>query len=227
MICVTSWQTTLLSSVTTRPSKAHSLSISSPAQPGPGFERSTLFHPAFLTYLAVRTTDPLTRDQLTYARLLVRESLRHGGQGWLEYDRLFRQQVAIDQSLRWNTIHSGLQATTILGQRSGGGMACSICQECDHTPSQCATAHIQQPVCPQAAGHRAGRHYLDGQVGNYRCACHGTRGRRVPRYLYLSPCLFHLQPPLSRGRVSPISGMPFIFRCFTYSNGLCFINSWN
>ena len=101
---------------------------------------------AFLTYLAVRTTDPLTRDQLTYARLLIRESLRHGGQGWLEYDRLFRQQVAIDQSLRWNTIHSGLQATTILGQRSGGGMACSICQECDHTPSQCAMAHIQQPV---------------------------------------------------------------------------------
>ena len=103
---------------------------------------------AFLTYLAVRTTDPITRNQLTYARLVVRESLRHGGQGWLEYDRLFRQQAALDSSLQWNTIHPGLQATTILGQRSGGGTSCSICQECDHTPGQCAMAHVQQLVLP-------------------------------------------------------------------------------
>ena len=101
---------------------------------------------AFLTYLAVRTTDPLTRDQLTYAWLVIREHLRHGGQGWLEYDRLFRQQAALDRTLQWNTIQPALQATTILGQRVGGGVTCTICHECDHTASQCAMAYVQQPL---------------------------------------------------------------------------------
>ena len=44
----------------------------------------------FLTYLAVSTSDAATRDHLTYAMLVVREAMRHGGQGWMEYDRLFR-----------------------------------------------------------------------------------------------------------------------------------------
>ena len=93
----------------------------------------------FLTYLAVGTTDPVTCNQLTYTTLLVREAMRHGGQGWLEYDRLFRQQAALDPSLSWNIIHPGLQATIILGQRSyNAGTFCTHCQECDHSVSQCA-----------------------------------------------------------------------------------------
>ena len=43
----------------------------------------------FLTYLAVRSSDQATRERLIYAKLLVREALRHGGRGWLDYDRLF------------------------------------------------------------------------------------------------------------------------------------------
>ena len=101
----------------------------------------------FLTYLAVGTMDPATRDRLTYAVLLIREAMRHGGQGWMEYDRLFRQQAAIDPSLQWNTIHPGLQATTILAQRpSGAGTYCVTCQECDHVASQCALPQLQQLV---------------------------------------------------------------------------------
>ena len=68
----------------------------------------------FVSFLAVGTTDCVTWEGLAYATLLIRESLRHGGSGWLEYDRLFRQQAAIDPTLRWNLIHPGLQATTIL-----------------------------------------------------------------------------------------------------------------
>jgi len=48
----------------------------------------------FLAYVAVRTTDAETRDMLTYARLLIREAQCHGGSGWLEYDKWFRQQQA-------------------------------------------------------------------------------------------------------------------------------------
>ena len=40
---------------------------------------------------------------LAYAHLKVREAQRHGGSGWLDYDRVFRQQEALDPSLRWNT----------------------------------------------------------------------------------------------------------------------------
>ena len=32
----------------------------------------------FLGYMAIRTSDPTTRDQLAYARLIIREALRHG-----------------------------------------------------------------------------------------------------------------------------------------------------
>ena len=99
----------------------------------------------FLSFLAVSTTDGVTRERLAYAILIIREYLRHGGSGWLEYDRLFRQQAALNPALRWDVIHPGLQATTIVAQRSGtGGMFCSLCQDCDHPVSQCALAQFQQ-----------------------------------------------------------------------------------
>ena len=99
----------------------------------------------FLTYLAIGTADVVTRERLAYAVLLVRESLRHGGGGWLEYDRLFRQQAALDPNLQWNVIHPGLQATTILSQRSSvAGSFCTLCQDCDHTAAQCALSQLQQ-----------------------------------------------------------------------------------
>ena len=99
----------------------------------------------FLTYLAVGTSDHTTRDRLTYAVLLIREAMRHGGHGWMEYDRLFRQQAAIDSSLAWNTIHPGLHATTILSQRpTGAGTFCTLCRECDHVATQCALNQLQQ-----------------------------------------------------------------------------------
>ena len=98
---------------------------------------------SFLGYVAIRTSDPATRDQLAYARLLIREAHRHGGLGWLDYDRAFRQQAAADISMRWNTLAPGLQASTILGQRTGQGMFCTLCREVDHSRAQCALACLQ------------------------------------------------------------------------------------
>ena len=101
----------------------------------------------FLGYVAVLTPDPATRDQLAYARLIIREALRHGGQGWLDYDRAFRQQVAADPSMRWNTLLPGLQAATILGRGGGQGLAfCTLCRGSDHTRSQCALLYLQPPA---------------------------------------------------------------------------------
>ena len=98
----------------------------------------------FAAYVAIRTPDELTRQMLAYAHLVIREALRHGGGGWAEYDRVFRRQISINPALSWNTLEPSLQAATILGQRTGDGMLCTLCQECDHTSSLCALAPLQQ-----------------------------------------------------------------------------------
>lgn len=98
----------------------------------------------FLGYIAVGTLDTKTRDQLAYARLIIKEAQRHGGQGWLDYDHAFRQQVAADPSIHWNTLNPGLQASTILGQgMPTAGSFCTLCRGVDHTRPQCALACLQ------------------------------------------------------------------------------------
>ena len=62
------------------------------------------------------TTDSIAGDHMAYARLLIREAQRDGGQAWLDYDRAFRQQAGAEPTLPWNTINPGLQAVTILSQ---------------------------------------------------------------------------------------------------------------
>ena len=73
----------------------------------------------FLTYAAIRSSDPKVRDLLTYGRLIVRESQRHGSNGWLEYDKVFRQQAALDESVQWNELNPSLFASTILSAHVG------------------------------------------------------------------------------------------------------------
>ncbi len=110
----------------------------------------------FLGYMAIRAADPTTRDQLAYARLLIKEAQRHGGLGWLDYDRAFRQQVAIDPSLRWNTLSPGLHASTMLNQ----GVFCTLCREVDHTRAQCALSCLQQPATETTAAPRTTQQQL-------------------------------------------------------------------
>ena len=100
----------------------------------------------FLAYTAVRTSDPSTRDILAYSRLIIREALRHGNNGWLEYDRVFRRQISINPLMLWNTLEPSLQASTMLGQRSSAGSFCTLCRECDHIAQHCALAPLQQQV---------------------------------------------------------------------------------
>lgn len=100
----------------------------------------------FNAYIAVRTTDPLTRQMLAYSRLIIREALRHGGSGWMEYDRVFRRQLAIDPSIPWNSLQPSLLAATVVSQPgvSQSGLFCSLCRESDHSSSACALSSMQQ-----------------------------------------------------------------------------------
>ena len=69
----------------------------------------------FLGYVAVRTKDSETRNMLSYARLIVREAQCHGGIGWLEYDKWFRQQqAALTTQHPWNELNASLHAATWL-----------------------------------------------------------------------------------------------------------------
>ena len=89
------------------------------------------------------------------------EALWLGGRGWLDYDRLFHQQAALDPTLAWNSLPS-LVASTILGQRSRGDTFSGICQGVDHLPPQCARAYLHQPTRVDMTG----RH---GQSGSSVC----------------------------------------------------------
>ena len=100
----------------------------------------------FLAYIAVRTSGKETRDMLTYARLVIREAQCHGGAGWLEYDKWFRQQqAALATPQPWNELNASLHAATVMSLRAGDKKPCRLCREPDHTDSQCALASLQFP----------------------------------------------------------------------------------
>ena len=106
----------------------------------------------FLAYAAVRTKDTETRDMLTYARLVIREAQCHGGPGWLEYDKWFRQQqAALAVPHSWHELNASLHAATVMSLRLGNSKACKLCREPDHAEAQCALALLQPPQ-PTAGG---------------------------------------------------------------------------
>ena len=48
----------------------------------------------FLAFLAVSVNDRKAKELTAYSQIVIQLAQRHGGRGWLSYDRLFRQQAA-------------------------------------------------------------------------------------------------------------------------------------
>ena len=94
----------------------------------------------FLALLAVSVEDPKAKEMAAYAQLIIHLSQRHGGRGWLAYDRLFRQQAAAGCSHPWNQLAPSLLATTIMTP-GPTKRSCELCNGADHTTSQCALFH--------------------------------------------------------------------------------------
>ena len=88
----------------------------------------------FLAYVAMQTEDGQVRDMLAYAR----HNKRVTEACWLDYDRVFRQQAALDASMRWITLDPSIQASTLVGHAPSHTMVCGLCREPDHVASQCA-----------------------------------------------------------------------------------------
>ena len=100
----------------------------------------------FVTYVAVVVSAHPSRVQemLAYARLIVREALRNGGDGWRSYDAMFRKLAATDPSLSWGKVLPSLYATTFLASRVTTATSCEQCLEGDHGTGDCALAALQK-----------------------------------------------------------------------------------
>ena len=130
----------------------------------------------FVAYVSVKVTDLGVRDILAYTRLIIREAQKHAGSGWLDYDKVFWQQAALDPSLKWNTLHPGIQASTLVGHTSRLATLCTLCREPDHTTEQCALIYIQSPGSELSLPAPSSR-LLTGPVG------HRASLRRQPKSL--------------------------------------------
>lgn len=104
----------------------------------------------FLAYAALLCPDEESRERLAYARLIIREAQRHGGQAWLDYDKVFRQQAALDREKKWDRIDLAVQASTLLAHPSAApgtsGRFCDTCHGLDHATVSCALAYFEQPA---------------------------------------------------------------------------------
>ena len=94
---------------------------------------------SFATYVAIISERVV--DMLAYMRLIIREAHKHGGNGWLTYDAVFRRNQQ-GESKPWNVLDPSLHTAYISGQRSAPRVPCKHCNESDHPPEDCALASL-------------------------------------------------------------------------------------
>ena len=88
----------------------------------------------FSGYMAAATDCPSTRNMAAYAQIVIQQSRKHPGMGWIAYDQFFCQQQASSMDLPWNDLAPSIMAATVL--RSGE--CCTLCHSSDHSTEQCA-----------------------------------------------------------------------------------------
>jgi hypothetical protein len=91
----------------------------------------------YFYFLAAASSDPLARELAAYGQIIIHLAQKHGGKGWLSYDRLFRLQRAASSEFPWTEINTSLMASTVL---TGPGQSCSLCAGSDHSADTCALA---------------------------------------------------------------------------------------
>ena len=98
----------------------------------------------FLAFMATSLDDQEARDLSAYGMIVLQMARKHGGTGWLLYDRQFRQHRAAGAAMPWTDINPSLLAATVLGQaNSGDGRSCPLCLAADHSKEECALATIE------------------------------------------------------------------------------------
>ena len=80
-----------------------------------------------------------------------------GGQGWLHYDAVFRQQIQSFDSVDFSKINQSLYATTFITYSGGRAKYCPDCQMADHNREDCALNPARpMPVVPLSSRDRPG-----------------------------------------------------------------------
>jgi hypothetical protein len=79
-------------------------------------------------------------------RLIIREARKTSDNGWLTYDRIFRQNAAANPSISWAQLDPSLHQSFC---SSSSPKACSLCNEVDHRASDCAKRSSNRPSYPQ------------------------------------------------------------------------------
>ena len=59
----------------------------------------------FLSFIAAKVDDPLSRQLIAYTQLVLGLAIRHVGMGWLSYDHLFREHMAAGSKDKWKKIN--------------------------------------------------------------------------------------------------------------------------
>ena len=114
----------------------------------------------FATYMAVycRNQPHRIQDLLGYQTLIIEASLEYQGDGWLGYDRRFRQRAAANPALVWANIDTTLWNLAFAGQASAS--RCRHCFCLSYTTDQCDWAPEPQPLM---APHMTSYQYLKQQ----------------------------------------------------------------
>ena len=102
---------------------------------------------AFATYTAVvaEAHPQRVKDMLAYMRLIIREAMKYGGNGWATYDAVFRRNRA-GPSAKWDELDPSLHIAYIAGQGEPSTPPCSSCNEADHTSEECALKPLQPRI---------------------------------------------------------------------------------
>ena len=97
----------------------------------------------FATYVAIvsQTHPERTMEMLAYMRLMIREAHKHGGNGWLTYDAVFRRNKQ-GKDRAWDVLDPSLHMAYIAGQGTGLRIPCKHCNEADHSYEDCALASL-------------------------------------------------------------------------------------
>ena len=101
----------------------------------------------FNIYIAVISADSPSRikDLLGYQTLIIQASMEYKGDGWLGYDRRFRQNAAADPDVVWARLDPTLWNIAFAGR--GSNARCSYCFSLTHPSSECEWAPpVPKPI---------------------------------------------------------------------------------
>ena len=102
--------------------------------------------------MAAKTESKEVRDLAAYGQIVLHLAGKHGGKGWMAYDKLFRQQQSAGATMPWAELNPSLMAATVLGNSGEQGRICTLCMASDHSAYECALASIESATKPGARG---------------------------------------------------------------------------